>query len=85
MVLLSPSPMLVWVVMRSPSLSLWVVVSLSPCGLCWFLPPFFIEVVLLSFSFFCGLNVDTEPSYSFVAELDDLHHCSLRSEKNQRT
>ena len=40
-----------------------------------------------------SVDVDTEPSYSFDEELDDkslsekcyLHHCSLRSEKNQRT
>ena len=36
-----------------------------------------------------SVDADTEPSFSFDAELDDelryLHHCSLRSEKNQRT
>ena len=39
-----------------------------------------------------SVDIDAEPSYSFDAELDDelsekrcLHHCSLRSEKNQRT
>ena len=39
-----------------------------------------------------SVDVNTEPSYSFDAELDDelirkryLHHCSLRSKKNQRT
>ena len=35
-----------------------------------------------------SVDTDTEPSYSFDAELDDersIHHCSLRSEKNQRT
>ena len=37
-------------------------------------------------------DIDTEPSYSRDAELDDeirrkryLHHCSFRSEENQRT
>ena len=33
-------------------------------------------------------DIDTEPSYVCDAELDDercLHHCSFRSEKNQRT
>ena len=40
-----------------------------------------------------SIDMDTEPSYSCDAELDDetiekaryLHHCSFRSEKNQRT